>query len=300
MTENVSKEMLVKSVKSEVDSIAFESATRRSSPWRGLLWAEWFAHSKLLLVFLGLWLVAVWVLPLFAHPGWILLLGGCYAMLAGPAYGGGDVLEGCEEFSFSLPATRSERYWVRLAVGGGTLLLLTIINLLALGLDLPQVLARLYIDTGLLKRSPVLETRLLFGLVLALPWAVFAFSFAISATTHSRLLVLTSWFWGGLGALVITQMGFWYEELVWDSLTGFFSSPLLLAAGAAGLWVGARMYQRKDVGQPSLPITLPGRWWLWTLLFLISAGVALALISSLSRHYSQFIAPSGQIAPAPR
>ena len=300
MLGNISKQVLVNPVKVPAESAAAASRPRKPSAFRGLLWAEWFAHSKVLLVFLGLWLVGVWVLPFFAHPGWILLLGGFYALLAGPAYGGGDVLEGCEEFSFALPATRTERYLARLTVGGGTLLLLTLINLLALGLDLPQVLARLYVGTGIMKPLPILETGLLYGLVLALPWAVFAFSFAISSATHSRLMVLTAWFWGGVGALVVTQLGFWYEDLVWDSLTGFFSCPLLLAAGVAGLWSGQRVYLRKDVGQPTLPITLPGRWWLWTILFLLSAGVALGLISSLSRHYSKLVAPGATQAPAPR
>src|SRR5262245_12573713 len=86
----------------------------RASPravWRGLLWAEWFAHSQLLLVFRGVWLVGVWTLPFFANPGWILLLGPLYALMAGPLYGGGDLLEGCEEFTFALPPTRYERFW---------------------------------------------------------------------------------------------------------------------------------------------------------------------------------------------
>src|SRR5437867_2192435 len=95
---------------------------------RGLLWAEWFAHSQLLLSFLVLWLLCVWVMPVLAHPGFILLLGGVYALLAGSIYGGQDVVHGCEEFSFSLPATRSERYLARLAVGGGTLLFFTVLD----------------------------------------------------------------------------------------------------------------------------------------------------------------------------
>ena len=38
---------------------------------------EWFAHSRLILGVVLLWLVAVWFLPIFAHPSWILALGGC-------------------------------------------------------------------------------------------------------------------------------------------------------------------------------------------------------------------------------
>src|SRR5262245_63952012 len=74
-----------------------------SRAWKGLLWSEWFAHSQLLLIFLGVWLIAVWTLPLFTHPGWVLILGPLYAIMAGPIYGGGDILEGWREITFELP-----------------------------------------------------------------------------------------------------------------------------------------------------------------------------------------------------
>src|SRR5947209_6346232 len=160
--------------------------------WRGLLWSEWFAHSQLLLIFLAVWLIAVWTLPLFTHPGWVLVLGPLYAIMAGPIYGGGDILEGCEEFTFALPPTRAERYCSRLFVGLGTLLILCLMNVIALGLDLPQILARLYVETGLIKPLPQIKPGLLCGLVLALPVAVFAFAFTMSSITHSRSLILLS------------------------------------------------------------------------------------------------------------
>lgn len=289
MLRDVSNQTLPASVEEHAATQSAVSRRRPASPWKGLLWAEWFAHSQLLLVFLSVWLVGVWVLPLFAHPGWILLLGGAYALLAGPAYGGGDVLEGCEEFSFALPATRSERYRARLAVGLGTFLFLTGINVLALGLDLPHILARLYIDTGIIKARPVFKAGLLYGLVLALPFAIFTFAFALSAVSHSRMIVVTSWFWAGVAALTLLQFGFWYEEILWEAPTGFFSCPLLLATGLLGLWLGHRLYQRKDVGERSMPITLPGRWWLWIVLFILGLCLALALVSSLAKSYPKFL-----------
>lgn len=266
-----------------------QRAGRDLSPWKGLLWAEWFAHSRLLLVFLAVWLVGVWVLPLFTHPGWILILGPLYAFLAGPIYGGGDVLNGCEEFSFSLPPTRVERYCARLAVGGGSLLLLTSMNLVALGLDLPQVLARLYVETGIVRPHPIFKPGLLYGLVVALPVAFFSFAFTISALTHSRMLILLAWFWAALGGLALLQIGFWYEDLVWDKLNGYFACPLLVASAAACLVLGSFVFRQKEIRGPALPLTLPGNWWLWVLLFVIGLGLALALISSLARHFPQFM-----------
>src|SRR6476646_7921927 len=115
--------------------------------FRGLAWCEWYAHSRLLLFCLAAWLACVWVLPLYASPAWILVFGPCFALIAGPVFGGNDISEGCEEFTLSLPPTRSERYLSRLIVGGGALLLFTAMDLSALGLDLSQVLARLYVSS---------------------------------------------------------------------------------------------------------------------------------------------------------
>ena len=257
--------------------------------WKGLLWSEWYAHSQVLLIFLAVWLLAVWTLPLFAHPGWILILGGLYALMAGPMYGGADVLEGCEEFTFALPPTRAERYFSRLIVGSGTLLLLCMMNVVALGLDLPQILARLYVQTGIIKPVPVMKPGLLYGLIVALPVTVFAIAFTISSVTHSRILILLSWFWAGVAALAALQIGFWYENLVWDTLNGFFACPLLIAVSLVVLGYGCHSFRQKEVGKPTIPITLPGHWWIWTILFAIGMGLALALVTSLIRHLPQFV-----------
>src|SRR5438067_10092907 len=276
-------------------AVAPETALRRG--WRvvrGLLWCEWYAHSKLLLLSLAAWLACVWVLPLYANPAWILLFGGLYAIVAGPIYGGADTIEGCEEFTFALPPTRGERYLARLTVGGGTVLLFTALDLLALGLDLPQILAKLYVNTGLIRPWPVLKSGLLYGLMPALPFAIFAFSFVISAVTHSRAMVLTAWFWSALVALAALQLGFWYEDLVWENLNGFFSCPWLLASAATALWAGHRAYVRKEIGHHCAPITIPARWWLWILLVIAGVLLALTLAASLAKHYPRFFANTEQ------
>ncbi len=271
-----------------------EKAGRRSDfwpVWRALLWSEWYAHSRLVLILLAVWLVSVWMLPLFMHPGWILLLGGLYALLAGPMYGGGDLLDGSEEFSFALPPTRAERYLARALVGGGTLLLMTGMNLAVLGLDVPQVLAGLYVKAGLVQPWSAMRLGLLAGLVVALPLAIFSISFVISTLARSRVLVLVAWFWGGLGALAVLQIGLWYESLVWDRLNGYFSCPLLIAVALATIGFGLIRFRRKEVGGPSAPIVLPGYWWLWVLLFVIGLGLALALLASLATEFPRLLLP---------
>jgi hypothetical protein len=146
------------------------------------------------------------------------------------------------------------------------------------------------VHTGLIRPWPVFKPGLLYGLVVAVPLAVFALSFALSAATHSRTLVLTAWFWAVLAVLALLQVGFWYEDLVWDNLTGYFSCPLLLVTAAAALAAGHRVYVRKEIGHHTAPMAIPGRWWLWILLFLLGLLLALTLASSLARHYPRFFA----------
>lgn len=274
------------------DSLVNDSQTDWS-PWkafRGLLWCEWYVHSRLLLCFLAAWVAGVWVFPLSGNPAWILLFGVLYALVAGPVYGGSDTLEGSEEFVFALPPTRGERYWARLAIGGGTLLLFTGLDLLALGLDLPQILAKFYVDSGLIHPAPVFRSGMLYGLVLAFPLAVFAFSFVLSILTHSRGLVLTAWFWGLLFSLAALQIGFWYEDFVYENLNGFFSCPLLIVVAIAVLCLGYPAFMRKESGRQMAPITIPPRWWLWIALFVVGLLIALTLAASLAKHYPRVLA----------
>ncbi len=268
--------------------VSTQSKALRWSGWRafyGLLWCEWYAHSKLLLFFLATWVASVWILPLFANPVWVLIFGALFAIVAGPAYGGSDTSGGCEEFTFALPPTRAERYLARLTVGGGALLLLTTMDLLALGLDLPQILAKLYVESGLIRPWPVFKSGLLYGLVLVLPLTVFAFSFVISAITHSRVVLLSAALWSILISLTALRFCFWYEELVWGKLNGLFSCPVLAVLSAAVLWGGYLAYQRKEIGHHTAPIAIPARWWLWIALFLAGLMIAMTLTFSLAKHY---------------
>lgn len=256
--------------------------------WRymaGLLWCEWYAHSRMLIFFLAAWLVSAWILPLYANPAFILLLGGLFAIIAGPIYGGADTMEGCEEFTFALPPTRSERYLARLVLGGGALLLLTVIDLLALGLDLPQILAKLYVGSGLIRPWPAFRSGLLYGLVLVLPTAVFSISFVISALTHSRAVLLSVSLWAILVSLALLRLGFWYEEFVWEKLNGWFSCPLLAIVSILVLVGGGVAYRRKEVGFDASPLPIPGRWWIWLVVFSAGAAAAMTFAASLVRHY---------------
>lgn len=257
--------------------------------WKGLARYEWYAHSRLLLCFIAVWLAAVWILPLYTNPGWILAFGVVYALIAAPAFGGKDIIEGCEEFTFALPATRSERFWSRLFIGGGMLIVFTLMDVAALGLDLSQAIARLYIDTGLLRPVDVLTPGLLYGLVVAFPMAVFSMAFALSANARSRSLVLSAWFWAGLGALVILRLGLFYETWHWGAWTGYVACPGLIAGAAAAIGLGFLYYARKEIAPPGKPLVIPTHWWLWGLLFLLGITLSLFLIRSILDEFVRIL-----------
>ncbi len=251
-----------------------EAASR--AVWQALIWGEWFAHSRLLLGFLVGWLAMVWLLPLVAHPLWILGYGLVVAMVAGPSFGGADVLQGSEEFAFAWPVRRQDRFLARLIVGGGSLLILSAMGVLALEGNLSDVLLRVFVTSGL-PAVQIGQPILLYGLVLVVPFNVFAFGFALAALSRSRSLALMSWLWGVLGALIILRGTVQLEEMRFDRLNGYFSVPALALVSGAILWLGSRFYGRKEAVMDAGPIPIPPGWWV----ALMAIGIAIAGIALL-------------------
>ena len=252
------------------------SASRRVRLWRGLLWSEWFVHSRLLLLSLVAWLSTVWFLPLLVHPLWLLGFGVVVAAVGGPAFGGADVIHGCEEFNFAFPATRTQRYWARVLVAGGTLLAFSLMDVLALKGNLSDVLLRVFVTSGL-PAVELTQPLLLYGLVLAVPFAVFALAFALAAMASSRTVAFTAWVWGLLGALTVLRGGVQLEEIRFERPNGFFSVPLLVGVAVGSLWLAGRRYRFKEAGTGSGPLRMPPGWWL-ALAALLAAGIAVALL----------------------
>ena len=257
--------------------------------WKGLLWSEWFAHSKMLLVFLLLWLLGAWMIPFVAHPGWILAIGLGYALLAGPAYGGTDAVEGCEEFTLSLPATRTERYLARMMLGLGTLMMFVALDFVVLGLDWTATVHRVFINAGIVESSPNLKPGLLYGLALAMPLFIFSLSYSLASVARVRFLILTSWFWSLVVALGILYGGLKYEEVLWQDPNGYFCTSFFLIGSAAALWTGYRLYQKKEVGHYGAPITLPQWWWAWLLAIVLGVAVAAVLAALILERFPSLL-----------
>jgi hypothetical protein len=132
---------------------------------------------------------------------------------------------------------------------------------------------------------------MLYGLVITLPMAVFSLSFVISAVTHSRAIVLTAWFWALVLSLAALQVGFLYEDVVWENLNGYFSCPLLAVVALAVLCAGGWVFARKEIGRSTVPMTIPSRWWLWIVLFVAALLLAMVLATSLAKHYPRVFTP---------
>ena len=259
----------------EDDAPAAEEGLRPVAWWRALIWGEWFAHSRLLLGFLVGWLAMVWLLPLVAHPLWILGYGLLVAVIAGPAFGGADVIAGCEEFSFSWPVPRRQRFVARLIVGGGSLVAVSVMGVLALEGNLSDVLLRVFVTSGL-PAVQISQPILLYGLVLVVPFNVFALGFALSALSRSRSVALLSWIWGVLGALIVLRGAVQLEEMRFDRLNGYISVPALAIVSLLVLWVASRFYGRKEAGTDSGALRMPPGWWVAAMAILGAiAGIAL-------------------------
>jgi hypothetical protein len=254
----------------------------------GLLWAEWFAHSRLLLAFLLMWLGTAWIVPLFAHPGWLMLVSFLYALVAGPAYGGGDAVEDCEEFTFSLPPTRSERYMARLAVAGVTLLMFVGLDFLILGMDWQSTLKRFFLDAGLMEPAPELKPGMLYGLVLALPLNIFCVSFVISSVVRRRFILFSSWFWSLVISLGILYGAMVLEEWWWHEVNGLFSFPALVFSSIVILITGHRLYRHKEVGHYGTPVSLPPGFLAWIFIWTLALGFLILIVGSLLRRFPQF------------
>jgi len=265
------------SASSEVVPAATAEGATGVNVYGGLLWREWLAHRSLVINTLAVWLVCGWVLLIFFHPGFIIALGAVYAMWAGARLGGADAAEGSEEFAFSLPPTRHERYILRMLFGGTTVVILAGLGTLTIALDLPQRLWALVVETGFTEPFPRCEERFLYGLTIALLLGVFGCSFAIATNASTRGLVGVSWILGALGAGAVVGLGFLAERLLWQELNGYVSITALLALTPLALLAGYLVYQRKEGISRPAPIHGRSLWWVW----LILAGVVLLLLMIL-------------------
>lgn len=256
----------------------------RARLWTGLLWGEWLAHARMMLIFLALWLLAMWVLPRFTHPLWALVFGGFFGVIAGPVLGGSDVMGGCEEYAFSQPITRRQRFDSRLLFATGWLGLFTVLNLLVLYPNLADLILSFFVSTGV-ATVDVRRPELLYGTVFAMPLAALAIGFTVASLATTRAVAYTAWVWASLGSLTGLRAGLSLEDFLWDRLNGRITIPLLLFTAAITLGIARRLYSEKEAGRASSPLRLPLSGWATLVAAAIGALGAALLLSWFVTSY---------------
>ncbi len=214
--------------------------------WTALALRQWTAVRGLHTGFLVAWLVALWVLQLVPHPGWLIAFGLLYTILVTPLMAGTDILDGTEEFSFSLPPGRRPLFLTRMGIGLAFLLVTTGVGSLAIGFDVPQALWSLVATSGITEPSPTVKPSFLYPLAVLVPVAAFAGTFVIASLAGSRTLVGFSWVLAaaavGIGVFVSLQV----ESLIWDKPIGWITCVALLLGSVVTLLGGSLAYDQKE------------------------------------------------------
>jgi len=247
---------------------------------RGLFWKEWLLHQGELRWIFAAWLFGVWVFPL-QPPYFLLPFGILSALMMASGFGGSEASEGSEEFSFSLPPTRSQRYLVRLALGGGSLAFLLIAGTLAGLYDFPQNVWGLFFESGFTVPFNQTEHRFVYALALLAPLAIFSEAFAAGSSSRSPEGMGFLWLRGLFVPGLILGGSFMVEGAIWKELTGWVSNPVLGFWALLRLVYGYRDYQLKEgiSGLPRLVVRSRFRWWILLLLALIVVLVFLVLLA---------------------
>ena len=266
-----------------------ESTVTGQAIFRGLLWKEWAAHRGLLMGALSVWLTGLWFVPVLGSDAALLVFGLLYALMAGQAFGAEEAVEDSEEFAFALPPTRSQRYLVRLLMGGGSLLAFTVVGWLAVAFGLPQKVWGLVVESGFTAAPArgVSDPGVLIALTVILPFLVFAVTFLLATLARSRSGASRVW-WQSLVVLVAIVAAVPLWALI-AALVGWRWGPVFVApvGGIFTLVLGHYWYTDKEVAGS---FGARGRWacgCLWGVTVLIILGGLLAFTYLLPRFAVQ-------------
>jgi hypothetical protein len=259
----------------------------------GLLWREWLLHHVWLGWIFSAWLLGIWVLAI--HPLYFLLpFGIVSALLIAPSFGGSDAAEGSEEFSFALPPTRSQRYLVRLTLGGGILTSLLLVGVAAAAFDLPQKLWSLLFETGFTVPFSKTEVDFVYVLSVVLPMAVFSECFAAGSSSRSPEATRLVWFRGVFVVGLLAGGSFIAENLVWPrGVTGYIVCPVLALWSLIRLVTGYRDYRCKEgvSGMPRLVSRSRSRAWI-VIVILIAVALCSVVLLATARPTPSPVHPS--------
>jgi hypothetical protein len=193
-----------------------------------LLWREWFEHKSWLQMFLSFWVILLIVVPIIAHPVFILILSIVFSMAASLLLGGSDATDNRQEFMFTLPSTRAELFYLRFGLGMIALLLFIIISHIALKWGWSQAFWGLFVETVLTEpyRYVVDYRIVLYSFVIPISTYLVTFSCKSMANTPTQAhgYVLPAILVAGL----LIGGGFYSEYYFLSKITGVISSVFIL------------------------------------------------------------------------
>jgi uncharacterized membrane protein len=197
------------------------------------------------------WVVGLWVLVIFQHPVWLMILGLIHVLTVTSSQAGRDVIDGTEEFSFTLPPGRGPLFLSRFAPGLVFLAVNALLGGMAIAFDLPQRLWSIVFSSGLTEPFPHVWEPLWYAMALLVPVAAHAITFTIAALVGTRAGVNLSWMAGFAGVGAIVLAGSIAENQLWQSPTGSLTSPALLAVSVLAPIAGYRAYLCKEASGSS-------------------------------------------------
>jgi hypothetical protein len=228
-----------------------------------LLRQEWRLCRGAVTALAMLWVIGLWVLVIFNHPGWLLAVGLLHLLLVAPAQAGRDVLDGTEEFSFTQPPGRGPLYLARLSLGLVFLLANGVLGGLAIAGDLPQRIWSLCFSGGLTEPFGTHPEFLWYGLAVLVPTAAHGVTFVFAANAGSRAGVNLAWLAGILVAGIVTGVGLLLENVLWQAPNGFLACPALLVTSVLPPLAGYFAYLRKEATGSGGAGSLGGGSGLW-------------------------------------
>jgi hypothetical protein len=223
----------------------------RPSALRSLIHQEWKDCRNSMTELAVVWITGLWVLAIFQHPVWLMILGLIHVLTVTSSQAGRDVIDGTEEFSFTLPPGRGPLFLSRFTPG---LVFLTANGLLggmAIAADLPQRLWSLVFSSGLTEPFPLVGETLWYAMALLVPVAAHSLTFTFASLVGTRAGVNLSWMAGFAGVGAIVLAGNIAEKQLWRSPTGLLTIPALLAVAVLAPFVGYRAYLCKEASGSS-------------------------------------------------
>ncbi|MBI1387370.1 MAG: hypothetical protein GC154_02850 [bacterium] len=214
--------------------------------WRGLIERDLIEFSREAGIILLIWWLGYWLLFLMTHPAINAGLFSLLAAYAGMRLAGADVMEDAEEFVFSLPPTRDERYRVRFILGISFLMILVLLSEVGLMGNWPQLFWSLFVDSGFTQPFKPEEHVVFHIVALLAPPCVFSITYACASLSVSReLLYKTIWMGNAFTASILIAC-IVVEILLGRSPTGVLFAILALISIAASYELGRRSFLRKE------------------------------------------------------